>query len=175
MNKWEKSFETYTKMRNEIISDASKLSDEQFHQKPSDGGWSMQQLFQHLMEVEQETFYMIEKSATSVKSKPVGFKKKIYSFMLNKYLKSKKKFQIPSVLSQPTNDISKEEITDKWNSIHLKSQDVISNFDGSKKKLGVFKHPKTGWLNISQSMSFLRFHQQHHLPQFKSILLEVNS
>ncbi len=175
MNKWEKSFEAYSKMRTEILADVINLTEEEFHQKPKDGGWSAQQLFQHLIDIEQATIHMIEKSTTSEKSKSVGFKKKIYSFILNRYLKSRKKFQIPSVLSQPANDISKEEIIEKWNTIHLKSQVVISKFDSTKKNLGVFKHPKTGWLNISQSMSFMKFHQQHHLPQLKAILLEVNS
>lgn len=95
MSKWLRSFKEYQSDRNGILKKVHALSEEQFHQKPKNGGWSVQQLLQHLLEVEEGTVMVIKKSSEKKKWKPVGFKKKIYSFILNRYLKSNKKFKIP--------------------------------------------------------------------------------
>lgn len=78
------------------------------------------------------------------------------------------------MINQPENTIAKNEILERWNTIHLQSELIISQFEGKFKRMGVFKHPKTGWLNISQAISFLRFHQFHHLRQLDAMLSELN-
>jgi len=150
------------------------LSDAEFQRQYYSDKWNLSQLFDHLHDVEKASLAYMSKKSQASDLKRAGWRPWLYSFLLRRNLRSNRKFKAPSVLPQPIPTKTVDELLREFTDTRAKFNEFIRHWDGPKKKLLVFKHPRVGMLTLGQTLKFLIDHWHHHQGQLKELLNELN-
>ncbi len=166
----EKELALFNQSKEEIINLIKGIDKDKLTKKPSEDEWSLTQVVAHLIDSETGiSKYIHKKSQELDELKNTGIKNSFMSYQLNKNLKSDKKFKAPKVVSSPPNTESFEELTQRWEETRKRFLSVIEKLPKSAHKKQLFKHPRVGYLNIKQTLSFMAHHINHHIKQIESI------
>lgn len=135
--------------------------------------WSLVKVIDHLIKVENQTFQFMKNFDFSRKNEKLGFKAAINSFLLKIALKSSIKFQVPSkaVIPEAKNQ---QILLSEWQYLRMELGRFLDSFPENKTANFIFFHPRSGKLNINQTLDFLIIHMHHHLPQVKKISNSTN-
>ncbi len=171
MAKLKAKFRLLEDLKNETIQKVSNLTIEKYQHKLSDNDWSLIQVLNHIIDVERGTCgYVFNKLTSEKELPPIKIKNKIASFILNKNLKSDKKFKAPAIVSNPSNSETLEQVLEKWDETRFNWQELIETFPRDLSKKAVFRHPLAGNLNILQTLEFMYNHLKHHQPQIEKLI-----
>ena len=158
----------------EIFEKYAKMDITLLKCQPTDGGWSVLQVLEHLLDSEAKSFGYLKKKTLDYS----GVKKKnlstsIRSGLLRLSLKSSMKFKAPTVLQDPPNQMSVADLKRDFDKQRKEIQDLISNLPADAFNLELFKHPIAGRLTIHQMFDFMTDHWGHHQKQIENILQTV--
>ncbi|MCB0279987.1 MAG: DinB family protein [Calditrichaeota bacterium] len=139
----------------------------------SASAWSMNQVLEHLVLVDQQT--LIASGKDNPKQRKLGIKSVFYSNLLNLTLSLPVRYRVPDTTNiYPQARTSDNELLAAWNLNRQKWAVFLNEFPVEKFKLSVFKHPYAGLLTIQQTLRFLDYHCSHHLFQLKRISSQLN-
>lgn len=150
------------------------INDKDLNTKINESEWSLTQVLTHIIESEvgiSKYLYKKSKDLSSLPSTTVT--SWIKSKFLNRFLKSDKKRKAPKVVSNPPNDFTFEELTQKWDEARSRLVNTINNLPKSAHSKAIFKHPVVGYLNIKQTVEFMTYHIDHHVYQVERIKGEL--
>jgi len=153
-----------------FLASLNGWSDEQLR-KQAEGSWSANQVLEHILIAETGTLgYMKKKSSSGwdVLEK-TGEEHIQKSKAVNTRLASPDRYQAPSVLPEPTNNYSFEQMNTQWKMLREDMIKFISSVDDVHYDKLVFRQPIAGMLNLLQAMEFMNYHIRHHLPQIQRI------
>lgn len=172
----EKAFDVFEELRVNTLKETDKLSKEQLHFKPSDNSWSITETLHHLYLSELGTYtYMSKKIQGADNLNKSGFKEAWNTFLLKVMLRSPAKFKLPKKAPiVPTGDMAYGDLVEQWNQLRKDFAELLDQFDVDSAKKLSFKHPRIGYINAHQTITFLREHFKHHLKQLERIKSDVN-
>ncbi len=162
-------YENYCKNTTAELEVYLNMPNAQFQQEHIVGKWSMAQVFDHLLTVEKGTLMYLLKKAQSEELQNASFRTWLYGFLLRKNLKSAKKFRLPAVLPQPSNEKTAQQLLTELADIRTKMANFIEAWPKQKYRKLVFKHPRAGMLTLQQTLNFIADHWQHHKPQLADL------
>lgn len=167
----EKRFNHFEELRVDTLNSFNNLKKEQLHFKPTADSWSITETLHHLYLSESGTYLYMSKKIQSIESLPKsGFKNAWKTFLLKISLRSGKKFKVPSKAPvNPTGDISFGDLVAQWNQLRKDFAQLLNTFDVQSAKKLSFKHPRIGYINAHQVLTFLEEHFKHHLTQLENI------
>jgi hypothetical protein len=167
----EKAFDAFEELRILTLKETDKLSKEQLHFKPSKDSWSITETLHHLYLSELGTYnYMNKKIQGADNLKKSGFKEAWNTFLLKVMLRLPLKFKLPkNAPIVPTGDMSYGDLVEQWNQLRKDLADLFDHFDVDSAKKLSFKHPRIGYINAHQVLTFLTEHFKHHLKQLERI------
>lgn len=170
--RWEALVNAKVTMLNEL----STWSTENFQEKPVEG-WSASQVMEHLLSAEMGTLgYIKKKSSSGWDSLAVTGEAEIKnSRAVNERLVSPERYQAPSILPQPVNELSLQQLKQNWQALRLDMEQFLETIDPIHYDKLVFKQPIAGMLNILQALEFMTHHLQHHIPQLHRIKTMIPS
>lgn len=154
--------------RNCLINEIIPLSYTLFNARPAQNNWSIAQVCQHLVLVEQATIKAIawglkEANNTQVERKNV-----------QQILDRTKKIKAPKIVEPDTEPFEVQSILDSLNESRTKLQAFLTTIDDqsilTKKSL---KHPALGELPLDQWIEQIYLHEQRHLEQIKEIKIAM--
>ncbi len=138
---------------------------------PSDGGWSLGQVYFHLYFSESGSIKVIQKNINENKIiNSSGLSDKIRNFLLICLLKSHIKFKAPSVASKVPDFITVDEIKSLFDKNTTAYKTLLYQLPKEMENKQIFKHPIAGLFNIEQTLGFVKNHYLHHEMQIKSLL-----
>ncbi|WP_017381445.1 DinB family protein [Paenisporosarcina sp. TG-14] len=151
-------------IRKELFQTVEGLTDEQFNKIPSNGGWSVKQIFEHLVRMETVIATNIARELKNPDS-PKSMKKPI-ALSTNRLIKVK----APGYTA-PTKDYKvKQEMEKELHDTRLFLLDV---YESSTKDVFLnksFKHPIFGQVPLIQWFPFVGLHEKRHLKQLKKTI-----
>jgi uncharacterized damage-inducible protein DinB len=151
-------------IRKELFQTVEGLTDEQFNKIPSNGGWSVKQIFEHLVRMETIIATNIARELKNPDS-PKSMKKPI-GLSTNRLIKVK----APGYTA-PTKDYKvKQEMEKELHDTRLFLLDV---YESSTKDVFLnksFKHPIFGQVPLIQWFPFVGLHEKRHLKQLKKTI-----
>lgn len=151
-------------IRKELFQTVEGLTDEQFNKIPSNGGWSVKQIFEHLVRMETVIATNIARELKNPDS-PKAMKKPI-ELSTNRLIKVK----APGYTA-PTKDYKvKQEMEKELHDTRLFLLDV---YESSTKDVFLnksFKHPIFGQVALIQWFPFVGLHEKRHLKQLKKTI-----
>lgn len=158
------------KAREEFLEAFKDLSDDQQRSQPQDA-WSANQVLEHILIAETGTLgYMKKKSSSGCDIlEKTGEEHIQKSKAVNTRLQLPDRYQAPSVLTDPTNNYSFDQLNAQWNLIREDMKNFIGNVDEKHYDKLVFRQPIAGMLNLLQAMEFMIYHIRHHIPQIQRI------
>lgn len=129
------------------------------------GSWSVNDVFYHLMTVEEMVFSQVNQRLASGKIKKAGLVHRRNAVFLFVALWLPKKYKAPIAVSIQNDEQSFA--IENWKSIRLEFEELIANFPIEHKSSLVFKHPLAGPLLMQHGLKFLTYHLKHHFQQLR--------
>ena len=171
----EKAFDAFEELRIETLKETDKLSKEQLHFKSSTESWSITETLHHLYLSELGTYtYMSKKIQGADNLKKSGFKEAWNTLLLKIMLRSPIKFKLPKKAPVvPTGKMAYGDLIEQWNKLRKDFAELLDQFDVESAKKLSFKHPRIGYINAHQVLTFLTEHFKHHLKQLERIKSDV--
>ncbi|MFM7310632.1 MAG: DinB family protein [Flavobacteriales bacterium] len=160
------AIEAFAQAKRAILQQLEGMQDTQLKSQPL-GGWSMTQVLEHIMHSEASTLaYMKKKTSSGWDSlDDATAEHQQTALALHERLQSDEKYQAPSVLPEPLNELGCEEIMQRWERIRIEWEEWLGDFDPKHMNKLVFRQPIAGMLTLVNAIQFLTLHIQHHIPQ----------
>ncbi|MHA6247660.1 DinB family protein [Pontibacter sp. CAU 1760] len=150
--------------RNRLLDELESLETELLKTAPEEGKWSIMQHLGHLVLVDKYTLgYVQRKLEQPEKLRDVQISGIFKSALLKLALLSGRKYKAPSVVATMPDYDSLVGLRQQWDDLRFTMEDVLSAIPEDLLHKALFKHPRTGYMNISQTLKFLQAHFDHHL------------
>ena len=141
--------------------------------KNYENSWSIIQVLEHLVLVDQKCFQSIQETAH--KRKKSSISSKFNSILLNSVLVLPTRYKAPKTKHiKPISNLSIRELLIKWSKSKQSWINLLEQFSFDELKLTVFKHPYVGLLTIDQTLLFIAYHIKHHHYQINRIIFNLN-
>ncbi|MEP6717648.1 MAG: DinB family protein [bacterium] len=166
------------KVHEKLTATVAPLDEGRFKRQPADGGWSVEQILQHLCLVEERVIKDLEK-AVSRPPRKVSF---VRRFVPTSIVSSRLvRVKAPQAVN-PENKAGPEEV------IAVPGKDeAIANYNRARNDLKklceihgddrfrkiVFKHPFLGEIDGVATVSFVGYHEQRHYKQIREVLRKL--
>jgi hypothetical protein len=158
------------KTRNRLLDELEGLDEGLLNTSPAAGKWSLNQVVAHLVLVDKVTTEYVEQKSKQPETLRQASLSNIYKYILLKLaLKSGMKFQAPAMVATVPDTTSLLSLRRQWDVVRFKLEDVLTELPHPMLDKYIFKHPSAGYLTISQTLSFLQDHFDHHLEQVKQL------
>jgi hypothetical protein len=131
------------------------------------GSWSVNDVFYHLMAIEEMLLRQVRNRLISPNIKKAGWSHRKNAALLFIALWLPKKYKAPSTVSVQDNQRTFD--LENWKLTRLEFQELILNFPKEHKASLVFKHPLAGPLLMHHGIKFLTYHMKHHFRQLRVI------
>lgn len=158
------------KSRNILLDELEGFEDGQLNVLPATDKWSINQVVAHMILVEQVTTAYIQnkikKEETLVSSTFMNLSKNI---ILKLALRSGMKFKAPQVVASVPEKASLSSLRLQWDTVRYELEDVLTELPSDLTNKYLFRHPYSGPLTVSQTLSFLQDHFDHHLQQIRQL------
>lgn len=167
-----KKFDALETQRSLLLKLLEKIDAVAVNQKPSNGGWSINQVLYHLIVIEEwAVSYLTKRINEKDYRELTGIKESIKYNLLVASLSSRKKFKAPAFVGENMPiELNSEELIQRWNEARSKLETILEGMTDDVTKRKMFKHPFIGYINIPQMLGFIFSHIHHHLPQIKRLL-----
>lgn len=158
-----RSFATLERQKLALLSSVSTWSDARLRHRPEPSVWSALDLLDHLVKVEIGTLAALRSNLPN--GSPVTLRDRFGALMVNAVMLSPKRIKVPAsaaqlVLPEPAAEPST--ILERWSELRLDISDLLSSLSPQQLRCGLFRHPVSGWLTVSQALTFLSTHLTHH-------------
>ena len=174
--KVKKKFEALKAQKKYVLELIDQLTENQANEGVIKGKWSVAQIIYHLYLVEKHTFEAISKRLQFNRpDEKTGFKQAYRMLLLQIALALPRKYKAPSVVSD--NIPEHNEMTtllDDWKKTRDAYELLYNAQPPDKLQVKLFKHPVIGYINLLQTLDFIKAHHEHHLPQLKHLLSKIN-
>ena len=159
----------FEKSRNKLLKDLQSIDDTQLNTPSAEGKWSIGQILAHLLQVEQVTISSIQHKLQQEELHTVSLKNKVRAVLLKLALNSGMKFKAPPAVATVPTIVSLEQIRQQWDETRYKLEDLLTELPPALLDKCLFRHPYAGMLTISQTLTFLQDHFNHHLHQIQHL------
>jgi len=163
-------FEKYLTAKNDLLKMTASLSQTQKTFKLNMETWSVLEVIEHLILVEEVSIRGIQKRLEENSTiKPAGLSTWFRSFLLNTGLRMNVKYKAPSKRVYPENPQSLEDLNNRWEKSTENLSKFLSEFQESDLNLPVYRHPRGGDITLTYGLEFFLEHLNHHIQQIERI------
>ena len=168
-------FEKLERNQKAIFDLLGAVSPAVLSRSPAPGKWSILEILSHLIISEKLTVRYMEKKFSGIETlKNSNVLHALRYFIFIAIINTNLKFKAPKVVvAQIPPPGSFEELKKEWLEVRKALKNILENLKEEDNARLIFKHPIAGRFNIKQTLGFLDTHNQHHVPQMKSILKKM--
>ncbi|MBO2033342.1 DinB family protein [Siccationidurans ginsengisoli] len=142
---------------------------------PVPGQWAAAQVIHHLLTAEKSIAAGLRRALATdhAKWQLATLKHKVRGLLLRLALRVPGlKFKVPATLPPPPDPSTiapLPELRAEWEAVRRQLEQVLHEFPGTKLNHTVFRHPRAGWLTVSQTVTSILDHTLHHQQQLDRI------
>ncbi|PJJ59897.1 DinB family protein [Hymenobacter chitinivorans] len=170
-------FEQLEQATTRLLASVEALG-EKAHQSPGVGQWSAAQVVQHLLVAETGIGQYISKK---IQQEEGLTKTSFMTFVRSRVLRLALRlpflrFKAPKYLAALTPDTVPPlpELRADWERVRRQLEQILNEFPSLLLNRDIFKHPRSGMLNIYQTLDFMVDHVLHHQKQLERITKAVS-
>jgi len=143
--------------------------------KPTENGWSVIQVINHLIMSETQSLMYLTKKINGIGEVNDRQWTDFYKIPLMRLSMSGRiRFKAPKFVSNPSNVETLDEVKEKWNNQREKFRQFLDEFPDEHMEKKIFRHPFAGRITLLQTILFFNFHLYHHQTQIDRILKAIN-
>lgn len=163
------------KQKLSVLSGLASWSPAQLNFRPTAQSWSSLNVLDHLQKTEQGILDAVIEGLA--RPRRLEIKDRMGSFFLTALFLFPSRVRVPRSASAvlPGDAPNRAQIEDLWASTRTQLATVVADFPNNLMSLGIFQHPVSGWMNMSQVLGFYSAHLIHHeyqLNRLKKAFLE---
>ena len=172
MSNIKKKFESLTMKRDALLQKLSSLSAEELNFKAGSDNWSVVEVVEHLVIVEDDLLHQIFRN--------------MMDSLLDNSLKSPEKYKtvikvmerdipvdVPDERAKPQGRLTLNELLSQWENIRQKLHELLNGMNPENKDSLVYRHPFAGPLDISETLHFFDAHFDNHMRHIDRILAQA--
>ncbi|HEX7020010.1 MAG TPA: DinB family protein [Gemmatimonadaceae bacterium] len=160
-------FDELERQRRALLEELGSHSPAQLAFRPSDRSWSMADVVQHLILVEEGMLQFLTKKPPRPDNRSPAERLQYAMFKLLVQFPLRVKVPVPSVI--PTVQATLEELSPRWDSVRARYEEYLSNVTEPQLSMLVFKHAFAGPVTILETLDVMRLHILHHGHQLRRI------
>jgi hypothetical protein len=169
-NKINKLFSALEDAKSLMLAKTVIFTDQLQMVKPSEKEWSMVQVLLHLVIAEELSLgYIRHKISRHAELRNAGLKSWLRYEIVVLFLRFKKKIKAPAQIAVIPDDVTPAEVLQRWQVLRSEWRNTLEAMPDELLGKEIFRHPVTGFMNISQTLGFLREHILHHVAQIERI------
>lgn len=164
-------FKQLERSRNELLQRLATYTLAQLQFRPSPVAWSIIEVVHHLVLAEYYATAYIEKklsNTTAVQTLSTGAR--FRSWLLTLAMRSPFRFKAPSTRVLPDASVTPTQVLAQWEELRQKWAALLETAKPEHLHLALYRHPVAGLLTLSQAITFVQEHFNHHLQQFQRII-----
>lgn len=171
-------FEQLERATYRLLAAAEALGD-RAHQPPGPAQWSAAQVVQHLVVAETGIGQYVEKKLLQEEGLvKTGFLTYLRAGLLRGALRLPfLRFKVPARLAAitPAEAPPLPQLRAEWEQLRRQLERILNEFPSKLLNRAIFHHPRSGMLNIYQTLDFMLDHVLHHQRQVERITRVVGS
>ncbi|MET3576313.1 DinB family protein [Bhargavaea ullalensis] len=149
--------------RTELLEVVARLSDEDLNRKPSNGGWSIKQIMEHLYLMEGAVAKTIADQA--VNGEETAAEMRPIEATVNRSVK----VEAPAFTMPSDQFSSKEELKQKLSSTRSMLSKAEQTSDPQALEDKSYPHPVFGMMKLKQWIPFVGYHEKRHIDQIREV------
>lgn len=157
----------------DLIRSLEALEPQKLNRKSADNSWSILQVLYHIVLVEENSIaYLRKKLSFNPELKNSGIGAEIRSRLLGITLISPFKFKAPKSASPdkiPENG-TLQDVAQRWEKVSADWTDLLEKMSDDLPMKALYRHPRSGLLNLTQTIRFLQGHFRRHRRQIQRYL-----
>jgi len=157
-------FERIERQKQTVLSNIAGWPAEQIRFRPKPAAWSALDVLDHIVKTEQATFAIARKQLPN--RTPVSFSDRMRGMVVIAVMQSPVRVKVPAAATMvlPANT-DLPEISSRWAAVRLEIFDLLQSLQPENSRCGLFRHPVSGWMDVSQTLAFTSAHLRHHVYQ----------
>ncbi len=169
----EKHFLVMEESRHELLGRLKNFTHEQLSFRPAVNAWSMLEVIQHVMLVEQAFLRQAEADFESIPGK-LKFHPVIGSVIVWAVFAFNLRVKMPIKGIAPAGAAPLDQLVPRWEEKRTALKNYLETVDPKMIGRPIFVHPISGPLNIVRGVQFLKNHFHHHVDQIERIQRSIN-
>ncbi|MBG8555410.1 DinB family protein [Hymenobacter guriensis] len=168
-------FEQLERATEKLLNSAAALGDTRAHQSPGPNQWSAAQVVQHLLVAEQGIGQYIGKKVQQEEGllkSGVGARLRaglLRVLLRAPFLKFKAPARLAALMPEGAAVPPLPQLRTDWATSRRQLERLLNEFPSTLLDKAIFKHPRSGMLNIYQTLDFMVDHVLHHQRQVQRI------
>lgn len=157
-------------LRSALLNEYDSYTHDQLLFSPGQGQWNLLQVLDHLIVSEKSSSIYMKRQLSAKKYPPApGFRSAVRYTFYKFALVLPFRYKAPEIMDSSTKNPRLEVLKENWETIRKEIQAVIESTDDDLLTLGIYEHPRTGSMNMEQTLDFLKRHIQRHQKQIRRI------
>ncbi len=167
-------FDAIQQSRNQLFKDLENYTEDQLNQLPKSGGWSVLQVIQHLILVEQTSLMYVQKKTSSglAEIPDVGLENADMYKQMQDYLDGDIPAPAPPMVANVPERSTLAATRNEWDKVRQDILEMLSRFGEGDLNKATYKHPLAGRLTIGQMLGFHKHHFNRHRRQIERVIGE---
>lgn len=132
--------------------------------------WCALEVLDHVVKAERGILADIQWNLAQTKRAPLSHR--FRSELLILLMRTPARLEVPGALSAavlPGIDLKLPTLIQTWSDSQMRIRQWLEEFRGNTHEMAAFYHPVSGWMSVSQALSFIAAHTRHHRYQLGRI------
>jgi len=165
----QEKFDRLTQKRKSLLQHLDSLSPETLAFKAGPDKWSVIEVIEHLVIVEDDFLKQATPKRPAPAYDPASRSPEKYQTVL-KIMKGDIAVDVPHESMEPQGCLGLNELRDQWDAIRDKLRGFLSEINPGNQDDMIYRHPYAGPLDITQTLDFIDVHCDNHVRQIDKIL-----
>ena len=168
----QEKFESLTKKRVALLQKLGSLSTEELNFKADPDRWSVVEVVEHLVIVEDDLLHQISrKKADSPLDNSLKSPEKYKTVI--KVMERDIPVDVPDERAEPHGRVPLDELLSQWEDLRQKLHGFLAAISPVNENSLVYRHPFAGPLDISETLHFFDVHFDNHMRHIDRILAQT--
>ena len=168
----QEKFERLTQKRKALLQHLDSLSSEALSFKAGPDRWSITEVVEHLVIVEDDFLKQVTTEKPSAPLDPESRSPQKYQTVI-KVMERDIQVDVPHESMEPHGHLGLDELLGKWDDIRKKVQGFLGEINPENKDDMVYRHPYAGPLDITETLHFIYVHFDNHVRHIDRILAQM--
>ena len=170
----QKKFAALESRRKKILNQLKTLPQNQLTVKPGSDNWSIVEVIQHLVLVEQQIVRQTNRNPGDPDSDRPPRSREALGMVLE-ILEKDVRVDVPSASMEPDGQITLDALRTQWKESRGQLSKFFQHLNKESVEAAVFSHPVAGSLNALDMLDLANVHTDYHIRQIEGIQKQLSS
>jgi uncharacterized damage-inducible protein DinB len=154
-------------LRQVVLVEANRLSAEELVHRPETGAWSVLDVVEHLVRVEEAILSRVRKRAPRTWREAV--RARLALGLISAAFAVGRRFRVPVQTIVPLGGVTLMDLGGRWETVQAAMRRMLEDFGPADYNRPLMRHPILGLLTPVETLTFLVRHTAHHRRQIARI------